>query len=704
MYNQRLLVIISYCLAIGLRITSEQVVPLFVFAQSRQAAVPIYQIQGKTSVSPYYKAWIDTYGVVTGVLQDGFYLQDPVGDSDPTTSDGIFVYTRSVPTVQRGQCISITRAYVDEFYEKTELSRFKSLLQDNRCSTTSLTPIAIPLARMGSVPTTLFEAYEGMLVELHDLAGLVQGPTKLFANGDAEVALLPERLRPYLPGGRVFQADPPAMNALIYLTNELGVQLPNLAWGATVQVGTPTAAGTITRAILDYNFGKYQLHLLPETPIASQPATRTPERGSAATPDDFTICNFNLLGLGRGSAQYPDAHSYDQQLAKRAQTIAESLQGCTIIGLQETGTPADAETLAAFLRTTYNLNYQATVLAGPGTQSSEFPLTNGLLTRTDRVEVRQAALAQACSRQNYAVPVVPGDCPLGAYALFDRPPLVVDLLVRGDWQSAFPLTVIVNHWKSKAGDEKVNAVRRLAQARHVATLVQQQIDHDRDAQVVVLGDLNDYYESPPIETLKTAVTPPLHHLYDYLLPSDRYTYIFNGGSQVLDHVLVTPNLTPLVAAVDVVHINADYPSSDQAQLQAVQRSSDHDPVQVRLRPTGAAILAGALRYPQIQVQLRSVNARLAGAPIANDPITRGTIVAETSTDANGDFRFWNLSPGAYTLTLVAPAAVTIDKESVSLQLTTGYEPFSEVTVTHRTVKFGVALVRTAATLTAEIEK
>lgn len=682
------------CLALWLCTSSHQ--PAHLLAQSGQVIIPIYQIQGKALISPYYKKWLDTYGLVTGVLRDGFYLQDPSGDKDTTTSDGIFVYTRSVPPVQVGQCIAVTRAYVDEFYEKTELSRFKALLPTNRCANTTVSPAAIPLARLGTAPTVLFEPYEGMLVTISHLAGIVQGATKHFANGEAELALIPSGLHHYLPDERVFQAETPAMNALMYLTNELGATLPEVAWGATVQIGAP-AGDVLTTAILDYNFGKYQLHLLPGTPIASQPGDLMPEQGGAATPDDFTICTYNLLGLGRGSAQYPVDQNYAVQLAKRARTIAETLQGCTIIGLQETGTPADAENLADFLRTTYNLDYSATALAGPGTQSGEFPLTNSLLARRDRVAVLQAAIPQGCSHQSYDVPVVPGDCPTGQYALFDRPPLVVDLRVQGAWQQPLVLTVFVNHWKSKAGDETSNAVRRLAQARHVAALVQQKIEQEPNASVVVLGDLNDYYQSQPIETLKSAITPPLHHLYDYLPVLDRYSYIFNGGSQILDHILVTANLIPMVATVDLVHSNANYPSAEQNELHLLQRSSDHDPAQVRLRPNGATVLAGNLRYPHIHVQLRDAN------PQRVQPnATAGTIIGETITDDNGEFRFWNLLPGVYTLSFTPPAVITLDEKPILLDLPAGYHTIADIPATHRTVKFGMALARTAATLTATL--
>ena len=657
------------------------------YAQNQPGLIPIYQLQGNGLVSPYQGKWVDTYGLVTGVLSDGFYLQDPVGDDETATSDGIFVYTYKAPTVGTGDCVLLTRAYVDEFYEKTELSRLKTITPSDRCPSRVVQAAVIPLSHLGMTPTAIYEAYEGMVVAITNLTGTVQGPTKHFADGALELALLPTALQAYLHGGRVFQSDPVALNALIYLTNELGAPLPEAAWGATVVVGDATANGTTATAILDYNFGKYQLHLLPATPVVlipgDPPTERQPEQGRPTTTDEVGLCTFNVYGLGRGSAQFPDARAYEQQLAKRARAIAETLHGCTIIGLQETGTPADAQKLADFLAEVYQLPYEATAIAGPNSQSSEFPLTNSLLTRRDQVQVLQAAAPQGCSPKDYEVPVLADDCPHGDYALFDRPPLVVDLQVTGAWTNPLTLTVLVNHWKSKAGDETINAVRRADQARHVAMLVQQKLTTDPQALVAVLGDLNDYYPSAPVTILQTAVEPPLVHLYDYLPIQDRYTYIFNGGSQALDHLLVTSALARMVTLVDPIHSNADFPAGGQTELQTLTHASDHDPVQIVLRPEGAAILGGSLRYAHIHVQLVDRN---------------GMVVTESTTDVNGDFRLWQAPIGTYTLRFTTPRAVTLEPPTLPIDLGAGYQRLPTPALAHHTVTLGVALALTTPDL------
>ncbi len=205
------------------RRTETEAVPASATAQSDSGPqyVAVYQIQGAGSVSPLNQEWIDTFGVVTGVSSNGFYLQDPVGDGDAATSDGIFVYTQRAPNVSVGTCVQVRRAFVDEYYEKTELSRTKPIERSDRCLTTNVAPAVMEQAHPGVPPVAMFERYEGMVVELDDLRGLVQGATKRFRNGEAEVAFLPQQWVPLMDGERVFQWQREAVPALMYVSNAL---------------------------------------------------------------------------------------------------------------------------------------------------------------------------------------------------------------------------------------------------------------------------------------------------------------------------------------------------------------------------------------------------------------------------------------------------------------------------------------------------
>ncbi len=641
----------------------------------------IYAIQGDGLSTPLEGQRVDTFGAVTAVGRNGFFLQDPVGDNDPNTSDGIYVYTDRRPSVTAGDCVLVEQAAVSEYYEKTELSRAKAIRPVDLCPATPIEPVTVPLAHLYSDPARVFERYEGMLVQVEHLQGVVQGPTKRFRNGDVEIAFVARSLLPYIEGRRVFRDEPQHSSALMFLSNHLGAQIPEAAWGDLVMVNPRSGSGSSSAtsdtapayAVMDYNYGKYQLMLLPEQIVATRSMNRVNDEAMNTAPDEFSVCTFNVLGLGRGGEQYPDPTEYDRQIRKRARAIAEGLNGCTIVGLEETGTPEDAQNLAQVLKDEFQLDYEAVSIAGPNSSSLEFPLTNSLLVRKDRVDVLAAESRQGCSKFSYSVRYMPGACPRGQYALFNRPPLVVDLAVHGNWDEPYRMTVIVNHWKSKGGDESVNIVRRTLQAQHVADLVQERLDADSAARVVVLGDLNDFYDSGPVEKLRNGTTPALTHAYDFLPRLDRYTYIFNGASQALDHILFTPAMRSDFAGLSPLHINADFPEREVVDPATVYRSSDHDPVQMILRPGGAGWIGGDLRVPGILVALEDKN---------------GQLITETITDDLGEYRIWNLAPGDYRLRYELPPAVHMDQQLVTLSILPGAGLFYKPNVSHQAAELG----------------
>jgi hypothetical protein len=89
------------------------------------------------------------------------------------------------------------------------------------------------------------------------------------------------------------------------------------------------------------------------------------------------------------------------------------------------------------------------------------------------------------------------------------------------------------------------------------------------------GDFNDTLGSSPIDILDTAAVT-ITNLFYNLPDRQRWSYIFSGESQVLDHVYLTTNLLSPASGwehhLSPVHVNADFPSSKSA--------SDH-PVRVR---------------------------------------------------------------------------------------------------------------------------
>ena len=151
-----------------------------------------------------------------------------------------------------------------------------------------------------------------------------------------------------------------------------------------------------------------------------------------------------------------------------------------------------------------------------------------------------------------------------------RKPLAAEFTFRG--QTIF---AIVNHFNSKGGDqplfgrfqppERSSEVQRHQQAQLVHDFVDQILGAFKNARVVVLGDLNDFEFSRTLEILEGGGT--LANLMDRLPKAERYSYVFEGNSQVLDQMLVTDKLDRAETTYDVVRVNAEF--ADQA--------SDHDP-------------------------------------------------------------------------------------------------------------------------------
>jgi len=109
---------------------------------------------------------------------------------------------------------------------------------------------------------------------------------------------------------------------------------------------------------------------------------------------------------------------------------------------------------------------------------------------------------------------------------------------------------------------------------------------------------------------------------------------------VLDHLLLTSNLAPQLSLVRILHIHSDAPTGDSTLAH-----SDHDPVIVRVRPAGATLMTGMLSWGEMDVSARDDN---------------GALLAQTTTDANGDFRLWGLPPGKVTIQLNTPDWIVLD--------------------------------------------
>ena len=128
---------------------------------------PIFDVQGNGISSPLVAAEVAIEGVVVGDFQNngspdngdlnGFYVQDPIGDGDPATSDGVFVYAPGGMDVAVGDAVRV-RGSVSEYNGMTEVTAAQ-IWQCSTGNSVAPTQLSLPVANVDD-----FEPFEGMLV------------------------------------------------------------------------------------------------------------------------------------------------------------------------------------------------------------------------------------------------------------------------------------------------------------------------------------------------------------------------------------------------------------------------------------------------------------------------------------------------------------------------------------------------------------
>ena len=587
----------------------QEATTFLVFAVDR-SPVSVARLQGPGHRSPWVgRRVFGVPGVVTAIDRDprgaGFWLESSRPDDDPSTSEGIFVLHADAGSFAPGQAVSVSG--------RVEEAAFPKGLPLTRLRASSVVPLegepplpppvrlfvdrpvppavdddGLTLFEPGSDAIDLWESLEGMRVEVP--GGTVVGAT----SGRGDFVLRPDGAPP-VPrsdaGGVLLPEAGPSLDRVLVS------QRLSDGERATSRVGD-RAAGPIT-GIVDYSFSTYRL--LAVAPLSIEAGGRGCEAAATLRGDRrrLTVASFNVENL--------TAAGPSRRFARLGEVVARRLGGPDVVALQEvqddSGPEGKGDGVVTSRRTLDALVAGVAAAGGPRYEAVWIDPVEGkeggqpggnirvaLLLNRARVElVRRGSAGPLDATEpegrgrRLRLSLSPGRiAPLSAAFTPTegegvRRSLAVELRFRGK-----PLFVVVNHWSSKSDDDRAfgstqpprtpTAPRRLEQAREVRRFVERLLDADPGARVVVLGDLNDFEHSAPVRHL---AAPPLENLVLRVPPASRYTFVFEGASQVLDHVVVSPALAA-AAAIEVLHVNSDCP--DEA------RTSDHDPIVARFRP------------------------------------------------------------------------------------------------------------------------
>ncbi|BAZ07476.1 esterase-like activity of phytase family protein [Calothrix sp. NIES-3974] len=568
---------------------------------------PIYQIQGAGHTSPLVNQLVTTTGIVTAVDSNGFYLQDRTGDGNNATSDGIFVFTSSAPTVRVGDDVQV-RGRVSEFFPGGVATGNLSTTQIGGSPTITVRssgnplPAATIIGSGGRIPPTanidddaftsfdpntdgidFFESLEGMLVTAKD-AIAVAGTNRF---GEIFTVVDNGRGATGISQRGTLNISPNDFNPeRVQIQQDTGI-LPGFTFP---QVNVGARLGDVT-GVVGYSFGNFEIYptqAFTVTPATIQPKTTT-LTGSA---DKLTVASYNVLNLD------PNDNDADKDIADGrfdaiANQIVNNLKAPDIIGLQEiqdnSGSTSDG--VIAADQTLQRLVDAIAAAGGPRYQFIDNPFignnTNGgepggnirtaFLYNPARVSFVSGSLTAIT---NPTAQQTDSNHPFFA----SRLPLAGKFIFNGE-----EVTIVNNHFSSKGGSAPILGVqqpfearqedptvngsvdKRRAQAQVIKDYVDGILATDVRAKVVVLGDLNEFEFVSPI---KTVLGSSLTNLTETLPENERYTFNFQGNSQSLDHILVSASLAEN-AKFDIVHVNSEF-------VETNQRASDHDPIIAQL--------------------------------------------------------------------------------------------------------------------------
>ncbi|HSG45607.1 MAG TPA: ExeM/NucH family extracellular endonuclease [Anaerolineales bacterium] len=582
--------------------------------------VKIHEVQGAGSASPLVGQTVAVEGIVVGDFQDdvgangdlnGFYVQEEDADADgnPLTSEGVFVFQGSNPTVDVaiGDHVRVEGS-VSEYFGDTQITSFSGV-------TVNSSGNPLPAVSVLSLPVTDvsdFEAYEGMYVTFPQALVISEyfnfdrfgeivltdarhfQPTAVFEPGStdaADLATANSLARITLDDGRTSQNPDPAIHP-----NGLEFNLGNLFRGGdTVENVT---------GVINYAFGLYRVQPTQgATYVSVNPRTASPDPvGGNVTVASFNVLNYFTTLDNAGSICGPlanqgcrGADNAEEFTRQRAKIIAALVEiDADVVGLMEIENHIGDVPTADLVS---GLND----MMGAGTY--DYIATGAMGSDA----IRQAFIYKPANVT-----------PFGSYAVLDTPafldpnntgsdknrPALAQTFSVNSTGGVF--TAVVNHLKSKgsgcgAGDDDPEAgscnLTRTLSAQVLLNWLDTDPTGSDDEDFMIIGDLNSYDKEDPIDVLVAGGYTDLAYEYQ---GEYAYSYVFSGQWGYLDYALANAALLNEVTSATEWHINADeadlidYDTSfKQAAQDAIYapdayRSSDHDPVIVGMELTTEA--------------------------------------------------------------------------------------------------------------------
>lgn len=572
--------------------------------------------------STYASQTVTTSGIVVGVKSNGFYLEAKDADTNPTTPEGILVYTGSTKypafvvlgaEVQVQGTVNTYPVYPSATLTPgTEIDgpQTFTLLTTGNALPTPITLTAAMDSPTGGIKQ--FAKYEGMRVAIASVT--TTSGTEASLNEATETNTSNGRFYGVVTGvPRPFREPGVSITDTVYGTLPAGIPTwdsnPELLYFDSLVFGAPaidvTSNATLTNlsGVMDFSFGSPEF-LIDAANRPTVTGLMTAQAVPARASNEFTIASFNMERFYNditdadnpgSSVVIVTSAAYQRRLAKASLAIRNVLNFPDIIGAQEieninvlTDLANKVSTDASAAGQTDPVYKPYLFLATDGTAINTGVLVKS--TRVNTVKAEQFGLSTTFTNSvgNQAV-------------LNDRTPLVLHAgIKRPGGAPDYAITFIDVHQRSLINvDDPTSTgatvrLKREAQAEYLASLIQGY--QAAGEHVITVGDYNAFEFSdgfvdslgvvkgspvPSTQVITTPATglanPPLVDLVTLLPAAQRQSYVETGSAQVLDHVVVTVDLVPTETRLVYAHMDSDFPLVYLNDATRPERVSDHDP-------------------------------------------------------------------------------------------------------------------------------